>query len=94
MNEELLRQRQLEKAKKLREENVEYQVLEKMRKNLNLNNKIKKDEENIDFNYRYISNVKNRNRNKSISEQAFKDYLESYQVVKQKEINNKEEKSN
>ena len=87
-NEELLRQKQLEEAIKLKEEDAEYQVLQKMRKNLNLDNKIKKDEENIDFNYRYTSIIKNKD-SKNISEQAFKDYLESLEVVKQKDTNNK-----
>ena len=88
LKEELLRQKQLEEAIKLKEKDAEYQVLQKMRKNLNLDNKIKKDEENIDFNYRYTSSIKNKD-SKNISEQAFKDYLESLEVVKQKDTNNK-----
>ena len=89
MNEELYKQKQLEEEKKLREEDPEYQAIQKMRKNLNLNNNIKKDEENIDFNNIYITKVKNKNKNKIICEQAFKDYLESFKFVKQKDINNK-----
>ena len=94
MNEKILKQKQLEEAKKLREDDAEYQVIQKMRKNLNLNNNIKKDEENIDFNYRYISKNKDKEKNKTIYEQAFKDYLESFKVVKQKTIKNNEEISN
>ena len=88
INEELLKKKQLEEANKLKEEDIEYQVLQKMKKNLNLNNKVKNDEENIDFNYRYTSSIKNKDKKDIILEHAFKDYLESLQVVKQKDINN------
>ena len=88
INEELFKKKQLEEANKLKEEDIEYQVLQKMKKNLNLNNKVKNDEENIDFNYRYTSSIKNKDKKDIILEHAFKDYLESLQVVKQKDINN------
>ena len=89
LNEELLKQKLLEEAEKQKEEDVEFQILEKMKKNLNLNNKVNKDEENIDFNYRYISSIKNKNKNNENKENAFKDYLESFQFVKEKTFYNK-----
>ena len=89
MNEELLKQKQIEEEKKLREEDAEYQVMQKMKKNLNLDNNLKKDEERINFKSQ-DSKVKYTNKNKSISEQAFKDYLESIGFVKQKSINKEE----
>ena len=96
MNEELLKQKQIEEEKKLREEDAEYQVMQKMKKNLNLDNNLKKDEERINFKsqdskVKYTNkNKKNINKNKTISEQAFKDYLESIGFVKQKSINKEE----
>ena len=96
MNEELLKQKQIEEEKKLREEDAEYQVMQKMKKNLNLDNNVKKDEERINFKsqdskVKYTNkNKKNINKNKTISEQAFKDYLESIGFVKQKSINKEE----
>ena len=87
INAELLKKKQKEEEIKSKEEDIGYQVLVKMKKNLNLNNNIKSDEENIDFNYRYISNQKkNRNSKKNNSEQAFKDYLESLKFVKAKKV--------
>ena len=83
-NEELKKQKELEEAIKLKEEGAEYQVLQKMKKNLNTNNNIKKDEENIDFNYRYTSSIKSKDNQSAISEKAFKDYLESLEFVKDK----------
>jgi len=96
MNEELLKQKQIEEEKKFREEDAEYQVMQKMKKNLNLDNNLKKDEERINFKsqdskVKYTNkNKKNINKNKTISEQAFKDYLESIGFVKQKSINKEE----
>ena len=84
-NEELFRQKQIEEEKKLKEEDIHYQVMQKMIKNLNMNNKIKKEEENIDFNYRYIPSIKNQKLKDIVSQQAFKDYLESLKFVKKKE---------
>ena len=89
LNEELLKQKQLEEAEKQKREDLGYQTLQKMRKNLNLNNKVDKDEENIDFNYRYTSSIKNKNNNNKNREIAFRDYLESFQTVKEKAIDNK-----
>ena len=89
LNEELLKQKQLEEAEKQKKEDLGYQTLQKMRKNLNLNNKVNKDEENIDFNYRYTSSIKNKNNNNKNREIAFRDYLESFQTVKEKAIDNK-----
>lgn len=86
INEEILRKKQEEEELKLKQEDIEYQVWEKMRKNLNLDNNLKKSEENINFNYRYTFNPKNKNKI-NISEQAFRDYLESLQVVKDKKVN-------
>ena len=83
-NEELKKQKELDEAIKLKEEGAEYQVLQKMKKNLNTNNNIKKDEENIDFNYRYTSSIKSKDNQSAISEKAFKDYLESLEFVKDK----------
>ena len=92
INEELLKKKQKEEEIKSKEEDIGYQVLLKMKKNLNLNNNIKTDEENIDFNYRYISNQKkNRKSKKNISEQAFKDYLEALKFVKAKKVINMNE---
>ena len=88
-NEELIKQKELEEAMKLKEEDAEYQVIQKMKKNLNINNNVKKDEENIDFNYRYTSSIKSKDNQSAISEQAFKDYLESLEIVKDKTILNK-----
>ena len=50
-----------------------------------MNNKIKKEEENIDFNYRYIPSIKNQKLKDIVSQQEFKDYLESLKFVKKKE---------
>ncbi len=92
INEELLKKKQKEEEIKTKEEDIKYQIMLKMKKNLNLNNNIKTDEENIDFNYRYISNQKkNRKSKKNISEQAFKDYLEALKFVKAKKVINMNE---
>ena len=93
INEELLRKQKIEEEIKLKQEDAEYQVWEKMRKNLNLNNKLNKDEDNIDFIYRYSVNSKSKDKIKRNSEQAFKDYLESLQILKEKKIDKKDDKN-
>ena len=90
INEELLRKQKIEEEIKLRQEDAEYQVWEKMRKNLNLNNNLNKDEDNIDLVYRYSINSKSKDKSKRNSEQAFRDYLESLQILKEKEDNKKD----
>ena len=84
INEELLKQKILEEQRILKEKDIQYQVYEKMIKNLN-NDENDKEEENIDFNYKSNLNIKNEDKNNNdISEQAFEEYLQSYKMIKQK----------
>ena len=86
IHEEFMNQKLFEEEKKRREEDIEYQVFSKMKENLkNENNEQNKENENIDFNYKMVLSrglVTNK-----LKIDPYKDYLEFYQITKEKEEN-------
>jgi len=86
LHEEFMNQKLFEEEKKRREEDIEFQVFSKMKENLrNENNEQNKESENIDFNYKMVLSrglVTNK-----LKIDPYKDYLEFYQITKEKEEN-------
>ena len=86
MHEEFMNQKLFEEEKKRREEDIEFQVFSKMKENLrNESNEQNKESENIDFNYKMVLSrglVTNK-----LKIDPYKDYLEFYQITKEKEEN-------
>ena len=86
MHEEFMNQKLFEEEKKRREEDIEFQVFSKMKENLrNEDNEQNKESENIDFNYKMVLSrglVTNK-----LKIDPYKDYLEFYQITKEKEEN-------
>jgi hypothetical protein len=86
MHEEFMNQKLFEEEKKRREEDIEFQVFSKMKENLrNESDEQNKESENIDFNYKMVLSrglVTNK-----LKIDPYKDYLEFYQITKEKEEN-------
>ena len=94
LNEEIIRKKQLEEEELIKSQDEQYLLMQKMKKNLNLENVEKVNEEKINFKYRYSSVInqrKNDNLLKKISKDAFNDYLLSLKNIKLKNAKLKNE---
>ena len=94
LNEEIMKKKQLEEEELIKSQDEHYQLMEKMKKNLNSENVENADEEKISFKYRYSSVInqrKNENLLKKISKDAFNDYLLSLNYIKLKSAKSKDE---
>jgi hypothetical protein len=94
-NKEKMRKKQLEEEELMKGQDEQYQLLQKMKNNLNAENKVNIEEEKIDFKYKYSSilNKKiNDNLNKKKMKDAFNDYLLALNYVKSKNAKIKDEK--
>ena len=93
LHEEYMNQKLFEEEKKRREEDIEYQIVSKMKENLrkeNYDENNKKEDENIDFNYKIVLSrglVKNK-----IKIDPYEEYKEFYLMEKEKQ--DKENKLN
>ena len=94
LHEELMNKKLCEEEKKKREEDVEYQVLEKMKKNLDSdnNNEESKENENIDFNYKFFLS-KDLVKNKSTID-PYQDYKEFFDIITEKKKKQIEDERN
>ena len=94
LHEEFMNKKLDEEEKKKREEDVEYQVLMKMKKNLETdnNNEDDKENENIDFNYKFFLS-KNLVKNK-LHIDPYQDYKEFFNIITEKNKREKEEERN
>ena len=85
LNEELMKKKQLEEEETLKKYDENYQLMKKMRKNLNQENKINIDESKINFNYKYAARLfKNKDDGKNKLKEAFNEYLISLNNAKLK----------
>ena len=85
LNEELMKKKQLEEEETLKKYDEKYQLMKKMRKNLNQENKINIDESKINFNYKYAARLfKNKDDGKNKLKEAFNEYLISLNNAKLK----------
>ena len=91
LNEEMMRKKQIEEEELINGEDEHYQLMQKMKKNLNLENKINKEENEIKFDYKYSSSINNNKSNdKNIAKEAFNEYLTILNKAKNKRAHNKE----
>ena len=89
-----MKKKQLEEDELIKSQDEHYQLMEKMKKNLNSENKENADEEKISFKYRYSSVINQRKKEnllKKISKDAFNDYLLSLNYIKLKNAKAKDE---
>ena len=94
LNEEIMKKKQLEEEELIKSQDEHYQLMEKMKKNLNSENVENADEEKINFKYRYSSVINQRKKEnllKKISKDAFNDYLLSLNYIKLKNAKSKDE---
>ena len=96
LNQELMKKKLMEEEELIKEHDEQYQLMKKMKKNLNLENYINNDEEKIKFNYKYFSNINNNKKgNQNAAKEAYKEYLISFKNIKLKnEQNIKDKNSN
>ena len=73
----------LEEAKKNQEEADEFQIIEKMRRNLSMEKN--NDDEDINFNYQYISTSKIPHN--EVEGQPYDEYLEFFDLAKNRQKN-------
>ena len=91
LNEEMMRRKQIEEEELIKGQDEHYQLMQKMKKNLNLENKINKEENEIKFDYKYSSSINNNKSNdKNIAKEAFNEYLTILNKAKNKRAHNKE----
>ena len=91
LNEEMMRKKQIEEEELIKGQDEHYQLMQKMKKNLNLENKINKEENEIKFDYKYSSSINNNKSNdKNIAKEAFNEYLTILNKAKNKRAHNKE----
>ena len=91
LNEEMMRKKQIEEEELIKGEDEHYQLMQKMKRNLNLENKINKEENEIKFDYKYSSSINNNKTNdKNKSKEAFNEYLTILNKAKNKRAQNKE----
>ena len=83
INDEVLRKKLLEEAKKNQEEADEFQIIEKMRRNLSMEKN--NDDEDINFNYQYISTSKIPHN--EVEGQPYDEYLEFFDLAKNRQKN-------
>ena len=96
LNQELMKKKLMEEEELIKEHDEQYQLMKKMKKNLNLENYINNDEEKIKFNYKYFSNINNNKKgNQNAAKEAYKEYLISFKNIKLKnELNIKDKNGN
>ena len=92
-NEEMNMKKQMEEDQIIQGQDEHYQLMKKMVKNLNLENKVNEEEDNINFDYRYSSSIHNNKKdNKNKSKEAFNEYLFFYDYLKNKKNKVKDNK--
>ena len=94
LNEEIMKKKQLEEEELIKSQDEQYQLMQKMKKNLNLENTENENEEKINFKYRYSSVInqrKNESLFKKLSKEAFNDYLLTKNYIKLKNEKLKDE---
>ena len=93
-NEENMKKKQLEEEELIKGQDELYQLMQKMKNNLNAENKVNSEEEKINFKYKYssiINKKNNENLNKKRIKEAFNEYLSTLNYIKSKNAKNKDE---
>ena len=93
-NEENMKKKQLEEEELIKGQDELYQLMQKMKNNLNAENKVNSEEEKINFKYKYssiINKKNNENLNKKRIKEAFNEYLSTLNYIKLKNAKSKDE---
>ena len=87
LNEELMKNKQIEEEEIIKKYDENYQLMKKMKKKLNSENKINEDELKINFHYKYNPGLfKTKDDRKNKLKEAFNEYLISLNNAKLKSV--------